>query len=163
MKFCTLFLVIALAVWNGNEIDCIDCCCCSSYSRELWWSCQWWKECLCEVLCSCTYLFSSFIVVVWSLSTTCSWIWIICWSFCQRVFFLYFFDSRDSIIIAEVNADEDRILAERFEIAGFPTLKFFPAGAADAPEDYEGGRTAMDLVRYTNEKIGIIYYNIINK
>ena len=80
----------------------------------------------------------------------------------KQSFFLYFFDSRDSIIIAEVNADEDRILAERFEIAGFPTLKFFPAGAADAPEDYEGGRTAMDLVRYTNEKIGIIYYNNIN-
>ena len=108
-------------------------------------------------------IISFFIVVVWSLSTTCSWIWIICWSFCQRVFFLYFFDSRDSIIIAEVNADEDRILAERFEIAGFPTLKFFPAGAADAPEDYEGGRTAMDLVRYTNEKIGMFYYYNINK
>lgn len=53
-----------------------------------------------------------------------------------------------------MNADEDRELGDRFQISGYPTLKFFPAGAANEPEDYEGGRTAMDLVRYTNEKLG---------
>ena len=62
--------------------------------------------------------------------------------------------NRESVIIAEVNADEDRELAQRFGIQGFPTLKFFPAGAADKPEDYEDGRTALDLVRYMNDKVG---------
>lgn len=61
---------------------------------------------------------------------------------------------RENIIIAEVNADEDRVLADRFQIQSYPTLKFFPAGAADAPEEYEGGRTALDLVRFVNEKVG---------
>lgn len=64
------------------------------------------------------------------------------------------FMNRESVIIAEVNADEDRVLGDRFGIQGFPTLKFFPAGSTE-PEDYEGGRTAADLVRYMNEKAGI--------
>ena len=61
---------------------------------------------------------------------------------------------RDSVIIAEVNADEETELATRFDITGFPTLKYFPAGAADEPIDYDGQRTADDLTRWTNEHAG---------
>ena len=60
---------------------------------------------------------------------------------------------RESLIVAEVNADEDHELGERFNIQGFPTLKFFPAGSTE-PIDYEGGREAKDLIAFVNEKIG---------
>lgn len=66
----------------------------------------------------------------------------------------FIFIVRESVVIAEVNADEDRVLGDRFGIQGFPTLKFFAAGSTE-PEDYEGGRTAVDLVRFVNEKIGM--------
>ena len=60
---------------------------------------------------------------------------------------------RESLIVAEVNADEDHELGERFNIQGFPTLKFFPAGSTE-PIDYEGGREAKDPIAFVNEKIG---------
>ena len=60
----------------------------------------------------------------------------------------------DNVVIAEVNADEDRELASRFEIKGYPTLKFFPAGHADAPEDFRGERSAEGLTNWLNERIG---------
>ena len=59
-------------------------------------------------------------------------------------------------MIAEVNADEDKELASRFEIHGYPTLKFFPAGHPDAPEMYQGERTAEALTNWLNDKIGRI-------
>ena len=60
---------------------------------------------------------------------------------------------RESLIVAEVNSDEDHELGARFNIQGFPTLKFFPAGSTE-PIDYEGGREAKDLIAFVNEKIG---------
>lgn len=63
--------------------------------------------------------------------------------------------NRPTVIVAEVNADEDHELSERFSIEGYPTLKFFPAGSTD-PVDYNGGREAKDLVDFLNEKLGIV-------
>lgn len=53
-----------------------------------------------------------------------------------------------------MNADEDKELANRFEIHGYPTLKFFPAGHPDAPEVYQGERSAEALTNWLNEKMG---------
>jgi len=52
------------------------------------------------------------------------------------------------ISLAKVNADtdENRPLASRFDVKGFPTLKVFRKGAA--PTDYEGGRTTDTIVAY---------------
>lgn len=62
----------------------------------------------------------------------------------------------ESVIIAEVNADEDRVLAERFEIQGFPTLKFFPAGENVEAVDYKDERNADAMIKFVNEKAGIL-------
>lgn len=68
---------------------------------------------------------------------------------------IWFLSCRDSLIIAEVNADEDRELSQRFEIKGYPTLKFFPAENPQEPILYKGERSAAALVEWVNEKLGI--------
>lgn len=63
------------------------------------------------------------------------------------------FDRETSVVIAKVDADQHRDLGSRFDVHGFPTLKFFPKGSK-TPESYEGGRTAEDLINYINGKVG---------
>lgn len=41
----------------------------------------------------------------------------------------------------------------RYDVSGFPTLKFFPKGNK-AGEDYDGGRDLDDFVNFINEKCG---------
>jgi len=63
------------------------------------------------------------------------------------------FSKESSVVIAKVDADSEKSLGERFEVHGFPTLKFFPKGSKTA-EPYEGGRTADDIIKFINEKAG---------
>jgi len=58
-----------------------------------------------------------------------------------------------AVKIASVDADKHRDLGGRFDVKGFPTIKFFPAGT-QKPEDYSGGRTAPDMIDYINGKAG---------
>jgi len=53
--------------------------------------------------------------------------------------------------LAKVDATEQKALADRFEIRGFPTIKFFRKGV---PIDYSGGRTESDIVNWVNKKSG---------
>ena len=39
-------------------------------------------------------------------------------------------------------------LAQQYGVQGYPTIKFFPAGVKSSPEDYNGGRTADDIVNW---------------
>lgn len=41
----------------------------------------------------------------------------------------------------------------RYDLSGFPTLKFFPKNNK-AGEEYEGGRDLEDFVNFINEKCG---------
>lgn len=45
------------------------------------------------------------------------------------------------------------LLPSRFDVSGFPTLKFFPKNNK-AGEDYDGGRDLDDFVAFINEKSG---------
>ncbi len=60
----------------------------------------------------------------------------------------------DGVIIAKVDADAERSLGERFEVKGFPTLKWFPKGSTTG-EEYDGGRTADTIVSWVNGKTGL--------
>ncbi|KAL8110846.1 hypothetical protein AgCh_026552 [Apium graveolens] len=55
------------------------------------------------------------------------------------------FESKDSIVIAKVNADKYTRLASKYEIDGFPTLKIFMHGI---PTEYRGPRKANLIVQY---------------
>lgn len=53
--------------------------------------------------------------------------------------------------LAKVDATENEALAKEFQIKGFPTLKFMKNGK---PSEYNGGRTANEIVNWLNKKTG---------
>ena len=58
-------------------------------------------------------------------------------------------------VVANIDADDQKNkgIAGRYEVKGYPTLKFFPAGSKE-PVDYNGGRTTAEFVKYLNEQCG---------
>ncbi|WCJ43032.1 Protein disulfide isomerase-like 2-2 [Euphorbia peplus] len=63
------------------------------------------------------------------------------------------FKLEKNVVIANIDADKYRDLAERYGVSGYPTLKFFPKNNK-AGEDYGGGRDLDDFVTFINEKCG---------
>mmetsp|Transcript_7837 Transcript_7837/g.5881 ORF Transcript_7837/g.5881 Transcript_7837/m.5881 type:complete len:375 (+) Transcript_7837:72-1196(+) len=57
------------------------------------------------------------------------------------------------IVVAKVDATEDGALADKYQVQGYPTLKFFPANSLD-PEDYNEAREVDALVSFINRKVG---------
>lgn len=57
------------------------------------------------------------------------------------------------VLVAKVDATDYGELASRFEVQGYPTLKYFPAGSTE-PENYEGPRTAEGMLEFLNSKAG---------
>ena len=57
----------------------------------------------------------------------------------------------EPLYIAKLDATEHKEAGQKFEIRGFPTLKLFKKGT---PIDYQGGRTAEDIVTYMIKKSG---------
>lgn len=49
--------------------------------------------------------------------------------------------------LAAVDCTKETGLGSRFDVRGYPTVKFFPDGPASA-EDYASGRTARDIVGF---------------
>ena len=64
------------------------------------------------------------------------------------------YSKSDGVIVAKVDADAHRELAQRFGVSGFPTLKWFPQGST-TPEDYNSGRSAEEIVNFINSKTGL--------
>lgn len=58
---------------------------------------------------------------------------------------------KDGLFIAKVDATEHTVVAGKYGIRGFPTLKFFVEGE---PLEYQGGRTKDDIVTYVKKKSG---------
>ncbi|KAH9786673.1 protein disulfide-isomerase like 2-1 [Citrus sinensis] len=63
------------------------------------------------------------------------------------------FALEDDVVVANLDADKYKDLAEKYGVSGFPTLKFFPKGNKDG-EEYGGGRDLEDFVSFINEKCG---------
>jgi protein disulfide-isomerase A6 len=63
------------------------------------------------------------------------------------------FAGEPDVLIAKVDATEESALGDRYEVQGYPTLKFFPAGSSQ-PENYEGAREVDALVEFINSKVG---------
>jgi len=61
--------------------------------------------------------------------------------------------AKQPVKIASVDADKYKDLSHRFDVSGFPTLKWFPKGSKTG-EAYNGGRTANDFIDFLNKKIG---------
>jgi len=55
------------------------------------------------------------------------------------------------IRLAKVDATEERDLGEKYEVRGYPTVKFFRNGK---PSDYKGGRTSQEIVNWLKKRTG---------
>ena len=56
-------------------------------------------------------------------------------------------DDSVNAVLAKVDATVEKDLATKYEVKGFPTLKFF-TGDVDSPADYSGGRTEATIVSW---------------
>ncbi|KAK7033138.1 disulfide isomerase [Favolaschia claudopus] len=65
------------------------------------------------------------------------------------------FKPESDCVVANINADDkkNKGIAERYGVASFPTIKFFPKGSSEAVA-YEGGRDESAFVDFLNEKCG---------
>ncbi|XP_028779501.1 protein disulfide-isomerase like 2-1-like [Neltuma alba] len=63
------------------------------------------------------------------------------------------FKPEEDVVIANIDADQHKDIAEKYGVSGYPTLKFFPRNNK-AGEDYDGGRDLDDFVTFINEKCG---------
>lgn len=61
---------------------------------------------------------------------------------------------KGEVKVAKVDATENKAIAERFGVRGYPTIKFFPAGKKDdsSAVDYDGQRSASALADWAREK-----------
>jgi protein disulfide-isomerase A1 len=55
------------------------------------------------------------------------------------------------IRLAKVDATEETSVAEKYEVRGYPTIKFFKNGV---PSEFQGGRQAADIVNWLKKKTG---------
>ncbi|KAG9297510.1 hypothetical protein G9A89_001450 [Geosiphon pyriformis] len=66
-----------------------------------------------------------------------------------------FASAKDRVVIAKVDADNYHDLGSRYNVGGFPTLKWFDKGVSDKPEDYSDGRDLETLASHIEKKTGI--------
>ncbi|XP_022083302.1 protein disulfide-isomerase A6-like [Acanthaster planci] len=57
--------------------------------------------------------------------------------------------------LGALDATVETVKASAYGVRGYPTIKYFPAGKKefDSPEDYNGGRSASDIVNWANAKV----------
>ncbi|GFV70595.1 protein disulfide-isomerase A6 [Trichonephila clavipes] len=61
---------------------------------------------------------------------------------------------KGKVKLGALDATVHTIMSNKHSIKGFPTIKFFPQGNKDgSAEEYDGGRTASDIVSWALEKL----------
>lgn len=64
------------------------------------------------------------------------------------------------LVVAQVDADKDQVLSQRFQIQGFPTIKLLISSNTSEWIEYQGERTAAGLAsfiqNYTNQSITLV-------
>ena len=60
-------------------------------------------------------------------------------------------DQGSKIKLAKVDATVEKVVAEKYKIQGFPTLKFFKNGGD--PIDFSGPRNAQGIVGWLTKKM----------
>ena len=53
---------------------------------------------------------------------------------------------KGTVKLAKIDTTVEKSLGEKYEIKGFPTIKVFPPYDKEKPQDYQGGRTAPEIV-----------------
>jgi len=63
------------------------------------------------------------------------------------------FKNEPNCIVAKLDADAEKSLAQRFDVSGYPTIKFFSKDNKDG-EEYNSGRSEQDFIDFLNKKCG---------
>ncbi|KAI9244158.1 thioredoxin-like protein [Sporodiniella umbellata] len=56
----------------------------------------------------------------------------------------------ENCVVAKIDADKEKAIGTEFDISGYPTIKFFPAGESE-PVAYEGGRNEAAFIEFLNK------------
>ncbi|KAI9499542.1 thioredoxin-like protein [Zychaea mexicana] len=56
--------------------------------------------------------------------------------------------------VAKIDADSEREIGTQYDVSGFPTIKFFPAGDDKEPVLYESARSEAGFIEFLNKKCG---------
>ncbi|EGR32155.1 prolyl 4- beta polypeptide, putative, partial [Ichthyophthirius multifiliis] len=64
------------------------------------------------------------------------------------------FNPQNKIYLAKIDATQNPSITQRFQIQGYPTLKYFSNGNLEQPKDYNGGRTAQEIISWVTKKSG---------
>ena len=61
---------------------------------------------------------------------------------------------KGKVKLGALDATVHTVMASRYQIQGFPTIKYFPTGKKDwnSAENYDGGRTTQDIVQWAKDK-----------
>ncbi|XP_013188709.1 protein disulfide-isomerase A6 homolog [Amyelois transitella] len=61
---------------------------------------------------------------------------------------------KGKVKLGALDATVHTSMASRYQVQGYPTIKFFPSGkkSSDSVEDYNGGRTSSDIVTWALDK-----------
>ncbi|KAI0231846.1 Protein disulfide-isomerase A6 [Lamellibrachia satsuma] len=60
---------------------------------------------------------------------------------------------KGKVKLGALDATVHTVMSNRYGVRGFPTIKMFPGGKKDGAEEYEGGRTASDIVAFALDKL----------
>lgn len=60
---------------------------------------------------------------------------------------------KGKVKLGALDATVHQAKAAKYGVQGYPTIKLFAAGAKDSPVDYDGGRTASDIVNWALDKL----------
>lgn len=61
-------------------------------------------------------------------------------------------DLKGKVKLGAVDATVYAALAQKYGVRGYPTIKYFAPGGKSNPSDYDGGRTASDIVTWSMNK-----------
>lgn len=57
-----------------------------------------------------------------------------------------------SVEVISIDCEKYKDLAKKYEISGYPTIKYFSKGLKNNGEDYTGGRTSDDFMKFLSSK-----------
>jgi len=66
-----------------------------------------------------------------------------------------FADSKDVVIVdVDCTKDDSKDLCSTYGVQGYPTIKYFTGSTDPKGDDYKGGRSYDDLVKFAEENLG---------